>query len=77
MTARGNIASFLRVPEGAVSGFILASGEQVRVAPALGLRLGSLRRGDVVVVEGLGRHGTYGTGMLATHVYDSQGHLLI
>jgi hypothetical protein len=77
MTARGNIAAFLRVPEGAVTGFILDSGEQVRISPNLGLRLGSLRRGDMVVVHGMGRHGAYGTGMTALHVFDSQGRQLI
>jgi hypothetical protein len=73
MVARGNIAAFLRLPEGAISGFILDTGEQVRIAPTLGVRLGGLPRGAMVVVEGFGRQGTYGVGIRATHVIDGQG----
>ncbi len=77
MTTRGRIAAFLRQPEGNVTGFILATGEQVRVAPALGFRLAALHTGDTVVVEGFGRRGPYGVGMSGTSVRDDQGRVVL
>jgi hypothetical protein len=75
--ARGHLAAFMREPGGGIQGFVLSSGEQVRVPAALGARLATLRTGDIVVVRGFGNQGRWGLGIQAMQVEDDQGHVLI
>lgn len=75
--ARGRLVAFTRTSEGAIVGFLMDSGEQVRVPPSMGARLSVLRVGEFVVVEGLGNRGRWGLGLAATSVWDARGQLVL
>jgi hypothetical protein len=77
LTARGHITAFVRVSEGAITGFLLNTGEQVRVPASLGPRLASLRLDDLVTVEGLGNRGRYGVGMMALTIVGARGQIVL
>lgn len=78
LTARGHVSAFIRRAEGGIQGFVLNTGEQVRIPPVLGPRLLSVvRLGDLVTVRGLGRRGAYGVGMMARVVTTARGEVVV
>jgi hypothetical protein len=77
MTARGTVTAVTRMTGGVITGFVLGSGEQVRVPPSATARLGNVRVGDTIVAEGLGNRGRWGIGLQALAIYDGQGRPLL
>lgn len=78
ITARGEIRTWVRGPEGTISGFVLSTGEQVRVPSGVSGRIvAAVRLGDIVTVRGLGTRGDFGTGIDALSVVDGAGRTLL